>query len=124
MRCTTARSSQLAGLRFDACAATQHGHLDNWHGQLAAVARTRCSHKLYAQVSTQTHLLLLLRLLLQVVGIDKSPSQAAKAAARHQGIANLSFAQVDGYDLAAVRRLADAAGIRQFSVIFIDVSGR
>lgn len=59
----------------------------------------------------------------QVVGIDKSPSQAAKAAARHQGIANLSFAQVDGYDLAAVRRLADAAGIRQFSVIFIDVSG-
>lgn len=107
-------------MRFDACAATQHGDLDNWHGQLAAVARTRCSHKLYAQVSTQTHLLLLL----QVVGIDKSSSQAAKAAARHQGIANLSFAQVDGYDLAAVRRLADAAGIRQFSVIFIDVSGR
>jgi hypothetical protein len=68
--------------------------------------------------------LLLLLLLLQVVGIDKSPSQAAKAAARHAGTPNLSFAQVDGYDLAAVRRQADAAGVSKFSVIFIDVSGR
>jgi hypothetical protein len=65
-----------------------------------------------------------LLLLLQVVGIDKSPSQAAKAAARHQGSPNLSFAQVDGYDLAAVRRLADEHSIGKFTVIFIDVSGR
>jgi hypothetical protein len=65
-----------------------------------------------------------LLLLLQVVGIDKSPTQAAKAAARHQDISNLSFAQVDGYDLAAVRRLADERGVSKFTVIFIDVSGR
>jgi hypothetical protein len=68
--------------------------------------------------------LLLPRLLLQVLGIDKSCSQAAKAATRHQGAPNLSFAQVDGYDLAAVRRVVDAAGVSKFSVIFIDVSGR
>lgn len=59
----------------------------------------------------------------QAFGIDKSPSQIAKAISRHQQQQhNLSFHQVEAWDLNTVLKVAAAAGV-QFSVVFIDVSG-
>lgn len=61
---------------------------------------------------------------LQVFGIDKSPSQVAKAVSRHQQQhTNLSFHQIDAWDLNSVLKLTAAAGVGGFSIVFIDVSG-
>jgi len=59
---------------------------------------------------------------LQAIGIDKSASQVAKAAIRHQQQSNLSFHQIEAWDLNSVLKLAAGAGV-QFNVVFIDVSG-
>jgi hypothetical protein len=60
----------------------------------------------------------------QAIGIDKSASQIAKATSRHQQQQqlNLSFHQIEAWDLNSVLKLTAAAGLR-FSVVFIDVSG-
>lgn len=58
----------------------------------------------------------------QAFGIDKSPSQIAKAASRHQHQHNLSFHLTDAWDLNSVLRVTAAAGVT-FSVVFVDVSG-
>jgi Tat protein secretion system quality control protein TatD with DNase activity len=59
-----------------------------------------------------------------VFGIDKSPSQVAKAISRHQQQhPNLTFHQVDAWDLNSVLKLAAGAGVGGFTVVFIDVSG-
>jgi hypothetical protein len=58
----------------------------------------------------------------QAIGIDKSASQIAKANSRHQQHPNLTFHQVEAWDLNSVLKLTAAAGLR-FSVVFIDVSG-
>lgn len=60
----------------------------------------------------------------QAIGIDKSPSQAAKAVSRHEHVANLTFRQLDGWDISSVMNMAREQGVDKFTVIFIDVSGR
>lgn len=58
----------------------------------------------------------------QAFGIDKSASQIDKAISRHQQQSDLSFHQIEAWDLNSVLKLAAGAGV-QFNVVFIDVSG-
>jgi hypothetical protein len=59
---------------------------------------------------------------LQVFGVDKSSGQVQKAVARQQHQHNLSFHEIEAWDLNSVLKMTAAAGV-QLSVVFIDVSG-